>query len=45
MYTNGHVGGRRRGTVTCRIKGTKFHLMEEEATASTLEGTKAAVCR
>ena len=42
MATLGAVGG---GTVTCRIEGTKFHLMEEGAVASTLEGTKTAVCR
>ena len=45
MYTNGHVGGSGGGTVTCRIEGTMFHLMEEGAVASTLEGTKTAVCR
>lgn len=43
MVTLGAGGG--GATVICRIKGTKFHLMDEEAVASTLGGTKTAVCR
>lgn len=32
-------------TVTYHKRGTNFHQIEEEAIASTLEGTKTAICR
>lgn len=48
VHTNGHIlcwdweGAK---TVTCPKRSTNFHQMEEEAIASTLEGTKIAICR
>lgn len=48
VHTNGHVlcwGWEGAKTVTCHKRGITFHLIEEEAIASTLEGTETAICR